>query len=62
MILERLVCLLNDEKTSLSVVAEQSNVLQIHGDKAEGVAFALQVGIVALGKERHAEKSPARGL
>jgi hypothetical protein len=57
-----LVCLLNDEKTSLSVVAEQSNVLQIHGDKAEGVAFALQVGIVALGKERHAEKSPARGL
>lgn len=33
---------------------------KIHGDKAEGAAFAFRVRDPLLGKERHAERCPAR--
>jgi hypothetical protein len=33
---------------------------KIHGDKAEGAAFAFQVRDPSLSKERHAERCPAR--
>jgi hypothetical protein len=43
MIVEQLTRLLSDKRTSLGVVAEQANVLQVHDGKAEVVAFTLRL-------------------
>lgn len=43
MIVGQLTRLLSDERTSLGVVAEQANVLQVHDGEAEVVAFALRL-------------------
>ena len=45
--------MLSDERTSLGVVAEQANILQVHNGKAEVVAFALRLRGAALSNERH---------